>query len=273
MIGAIFGDIAGSVYEFGNTRDYNFVMLPEGSRPMDDTCMTLAVANALLDTYGKDDDAIHKAVVTYMQAIGRRYPNTGYGGRFRDWLASNHPQPYNSYGNGSGMRVSPVGWLYASMDETLHVAKLTAEVTHNHPEGIKGAQAVAAAIYLARTGADKEEIKAFIEKTFSYDLNRTLDEIRPTYRFYVDCMRSVPEAIIAFLEGNDYEDVIRRAISLGGDSDTIACMAGGIAEAYYGLPDGYREEVLSRLDIPLRRIVFEFEEFLEDGIPANDGDQ
>lgn len=264
MIGAIFGDIAGSVYEFGNTRDYNFEMLPEGSRPTDDSCMTLAVANALLDTLGKDDETIRKAVVTYMQAIGRRYPHAGYGGRFREWLASDDPQPYNSYGNGSGMRVSSVGWLYSTMEETLHVAKLTAEVTHNHPEGIKGAQAVAAAIYLARTGAEKDQIKTFIEETFSYDLNRTLEEIKPEYRFYVDCMRSVPEAIIAFLEGNDFEDVIRKAISLGGDSDTIACMAGGIAEAYYGLPDGCREEVLSRLDIPLRRIVFEFEDFLSE---------
>lgn len=263
MIGALFGDIAGSVYEFGNTRDYNFELLPDGSRPTDDSCMTLAVANALLDTLGKDDDAIRSAVVTYMQAIGRRYPDAGYGGRFYEWLFSENPQPYNSYGNGSGMRVSSVGWLFPTMEETLHVAKLTAEVTHNHPEGIKGAQAIAAAIYLARTGAGKDEIKTFIAETFSYDLDRTLAEIKPNYRFYVDCMRSVPEAIIAFLEGNDYEDVIRKAISLGGDSDTIACMAGGIAEAFFCMPDGYREEVLSRLDIPLRRIVFEFEDQLK----------
>lgn len=263
MIGALFGDIAGSVYEFGNTRDYNFELLPDGSRPTDDSCMTLAVANALLDTLGKDDDAIRSAVVTYMQAIGRRYPDAGYGGRFYEWLFSENPQPYNSYGNGSGMRVSSVGWLFPTMEETLHVAKLTAEVTHNHPEGIKGAQAIATAIYLARTGAGKDEIKTFIAETFSYDLDRTLAEIKPNYRFYVDCMRSVPEAIIAFLEGNDYEDVIRKAISLGGDSDTIACMAGGIAEAFFCMPDGYREEVLSRLDIPLRRIVFEFEDQLK----------
>ena len=151
MIGAIFGDIAGSVYEFGNTRDYNFELLPEGSRPTDDSCMTLAVANALLDAMGKDDDRIRSALVTNMQAIGRRYPDAGYGGRFYQWLFSNNPKPYNSYGNGSGMRVSSVGWLYPTMEETLRVAKLTAEVTHNHPEGMKAAEAVAAAIYLART--------------------------------------------------------------------------------------------------------------------------
>ena len=264
MLGALFGDIVGSVYEFRNTKDYNFTLLSDWSRPTDDSCMTLAVAQALLDTYGQDDDAIRTALVRNMQAIGQRYPDAGYGGMFAKWLVSPRPEPYNSFGNGSGMRVAAAGWLYPTMEETLHAAKLTAEVTHNHPEGIKGAQAVAAAIFLARSGADKKEIKDYIEKTFDYDLSRTLEEIKPDYRFYVDCMRSVPEAIIAFLEGNDFEDVIRKAVSLGGDSDTIGCMAGGIAEAFYGMPEAFKEEVLARLDIPLRRIVFEFQEFCGD---------
>ncbi|MBR0411445.1 MAG: ADP-ribosylglycohydrolase family protein [Eubacterium sp.] len=196
MLGAIFGDIVGSVYEFDNTHDYRFVLLSKYSRPTDDSCMTLAVARALMDSWGKDDFAIRASVVKEMQTIGRRYPDAGYGGMFYRWLRQKNPQPYNSFGNGSGMRVSPAGWLYKTLEDTLHAAKLTAEVTHNHPEGIKGAQAIAASI----------------------------------------CQRSVPEAIIAFLEGEDYEDTIRKAISLGGDSDTIACMAGGIAEAYFGMP-------------------------------------
>lgn len=261
MLGAIFGDIVGSVYEFYNTHDYGFVLLCMYSRPTDDSCMTLAVAKALMDSWGKDDDAIRTCVVKEMQDIGRRYPRAGYGGMFRRWLREKNPQPYNSFGNGSGMKVSPVGWLYQTLEETLHAAKLTAEVTHNHPEGIKGAQAIAAAIFLARAGADKKQIKKYIEDNFGYDLDRTLAEIRPTYQFYAICQRSVPEAIIAFLEGEDYEDTIRKAISLGGDSDTIACMAGGIAEAFFGMPDNYKVEALKRLDQPMRQIVTDFQEF------------
>ena len=166
MLGAIFGDIVGSVYEFGNTKDYNFRLLSHGSRPTDDTCMTLAVAKALMASWGQDDDAVRAAVVKNMQELGHRYPRAGYGGMFSKWLKKRDPKPYNSFGNGSAMRVSPAGWLYRTLDETLHAAKLTAEVTHNHPEGIKGAQAIAAAVFLARAGAEKEEIIHYIADTF-----------------------------------------------------------------------------------------------------------
>lgn len=260
MLGAIFGDIVGSVYEFDNTHNYGFVLLSNYSRPTDDSYMTLAVAKALMESRGKDNDTIRACLVKEMQAIGRRYPNAGYGGMFYRWLRMKNPQPYNSFGNGSGMRVSPAGWIYQTLEDTLHAAKLTAEVTHNHPEGIKGAQAVAAAIFLARTGADKKQIKKYVEDSFGYDLDRTLAEIRPTYQFYAICQRSVPEAIIAFLEGENYEDTIRKAVSLGGDSDTIACMAGGIAEAFFGMPDNYKVETLKRLDQPMRQIVADFQE-------------
>ena len=310
MLGALFGDIVGSVYEFNNTNDYNFELLSSASRPTDDSYMTLAVAKTFTEinkqydglwfstVYNGDckielsrlpglEDDIRALLVKNMQEIGHRYPNAGYGGMFYQWLRTDDPKPYHSFGNGSAMRVSPVGWLYQNLDDVLYAAELTAEVTHNHPEGIKGAQAIAACIYLARDeGAfirDKIElssancvddmesvydadypidpkkiIKAFVEKEFGYDLDRTLDEIRPDYGFYEICQKSVPEAIIAFLEGNDFEDVIRKAVSLGGDSDTIACMAGAIAEAYYGMPEKYRKAVLSRLDAPMRKIVREY---------------
>lgn len=263
MLGAIFGDIVGSVYEFDNTNDYNFKLLSKHSGPTDDSYMTLAVAKALMETYEEDYDNIRRAVVTNMQEIGRRYPFGGYGGRFRLWLTEEDPKPYNSFGNGSGMRVSPAGWLYQTMEETLHVAELTADVTHNHPEGIKGAQAIAAGIFLARAGATKDEIIEYIAKNFEYDLSRTLEEIKPDYGFYEICQKSVPEAIIAFYEGENYEDVIRLAISLGGDSDTIACMAGAIAEAYYGMPENFKDEALRRLPEDLRKIVYEFKDFYQ----------
>ena len=258
MIGAIFGDIVGSVYEFDNTFDYDFPLLRNSSRPTDDTFMTLAVCQALIDTYGKDDKTIKNAVIDSMHEIGRMYPRGGYGGHFFLWLRSESREPYNSFGNGSAMRVSAVGWLYPTLSETLRIAKLTAEVTHNHPEGIKGAQAIAAAIFLARCSRSKEEIRDYIEQTFGYDLHRKLEDIKKDYGFYEICQKSVPEAIIAFLEGNDYEDVIRKAVSLGGDSDTIACMAGGIAEAFYGMPVEFSREVHDRLDKPLIAIINRF---------------
>ena len=261
MLGAIFGDIVGSAYEFHNTHDYNFRLLGKYSRPTDDSYMTLAVAKALMETFGQDDSAIRTALVRNMQEIGERYPRAGYGGMFNEWLRNKDPQPYNSYGNGSAMRVAAAGWLYRTLDETLHAAKLTAEVTHNHPEGVKGAQAIAAAIFLARAGASKEQMLNYIANKFEYNLFRTLDEIRPDYRFEVSCQRSVPEAIIAFLEGENFEDVIRKAVSLGGDSDTIACMAGAIAEAYYGMPEEYKEEALSHLPKEMRSIVHQFRKF------------
>ena len=261
MLGAIFGDIVGSVYEFNNTADLHFPLLSRYSRPTDDSIMTLAVARALMETWGQPDDAIRAALVREMRDFGARYPNGGYGGRFSDWLAADDPQPYGSFGNGSAMRVSPVGWLCGTMEDTLHMARLTAEVTHNHPEGIKGAQAIAAGVFLARAGQDKDAILRSLTERFHYDLTRTLDEIRPTYGFYEICQKSVPEAIRAFYEGETYEDVIRRAVALGGDSDTIACMAGALAEAYYGMPEAFQKEALARMDSFQRGVVRDFRAF------------
>lgn len=259
MLGAIFGDIVGSVFEFHPTRDMAFPLLSEGSKPTDDTFMTLAVAQALMETKGQSGEVICEALVRHMRSFGRRYPNGSYGGMFSRWLHSPRPQPYHSFGNGSAMRVSAVGWMYPTLDETLHVAELTAKVTHDHPEGIKGAAAIASAIYLARNGADKTEIKEYIMQTFQYDLNRSLDAIRPNYRFDETCQHSVPEAILCFLEGKDYEEVIRLAVTLGGDSDTLACMAGGVAEAYAGMPNDFKKEAMLRLDPFLQDIVKQFE--------------
>ena len=261
MLGAIFGDIVGSVYEFNNTADLHFPLLSRYSRPTDDSIMTLAVARALMETWGQPDDAIRAALVREMRDFGARYPNGGYGGRFSNWLAADDPQPYGSFGNGSAMRVSPVGWLCGTMEDTLHLARLTAEVTHNHPEGIKGAQAIAAGVFLARAGQDKDAILRSLTERFHYDLTRTLDEIRPTYGFYEICQKSVPEAIRAFYEGETYEDVIRRAVALGGDSDTIACMAGALAEAYYGMPEAFQKEALARMDSFQRGVVRDFRAF------------
>ena len=261
MLGAIFGDIVGSVYEFNNTADLHFPLLSRYSRPTDDSIMTLAVARALMETWGQPDDAIRAALVREMRDFGARYPNGGYGGRFSDWLAADDPQPYGSFGNGSAMRVTPVGWLCGTMEDTLHMARLTAEVTHNHPEGIKGAQAIAAGVLLARAGQDKDAILRSLTERFHYDLTRTLDEIRPTYGFYEICQKSVPEAIRAFYEGETYEDVILRAVALGGDSDTIACMAGALAEAYYGMPEAFQKEALARMDSFQRGVVQDFQAF------------
>ena len=270
MLGAIFGDIVGSHYEFDPTKNYDFQLLHEDSRPTDDTVMTLAVAKALMDTYGEDDDTIRRAVIKEMQRLGRKYHDAGYGGTFYHWLDKHDPKPYGSYGNGSGMRVSPVGWIYPNLNHTLRVAKLTAEVTHNHPEGIKGAQAIAAGIYLARTGHDKDFIKEYLANTFRYDLDRTLDDIRPTYKFDVTCQGSVPEAILCFLESDSYEDAIRKAVSLGGDADTQACMAGAIAEAFYGdVPQDFQQEALDRLPADLCEIAERFEEFRKDPAKAS----
>ena len=261
MLGAIFGDIVGSVYEWAGTKEYDFDLLCSLSRPTDDTVMTLAVAKALVESYGQGDEAVRLALIANMQKMGRRYPNAGYGGSFRKWLRVRDPQPYNSFGNGSAMRVSPAGWVGSTLEETLHLAELTALVSHNHPEGIKGAQSVAAAIFLARTNTPKEEIISYIAENFSYDLDRKLDEIRPGYHFEVSCQKSVPESILAFKEGENYEDTIRRAVSMGGDSDTMGCIAGGIAEAYFGMPEKLREEALKRLDAPMMEIYLEFEKF------------
>ncbi len=252
MLGAIAGDIIGSVYEFNNTHRYDFELFTPHSTFTDDTVLTVAVADCIL--HGKD---YARTILEY----GNRYPSRGYGGRFAQWLNAKDPKPYNSFGNGSAMRVSSVGFAFDTLEEKLAEARRSAEVTHNHPEGIKGAQAVAAAIFLARRGESKGYIREYITSTFGYDLNRTLDEIRPDYTFDETCQGSVPEAIIAFLESNDYEDAIRKAVTLGGDSDTIACITGGIAHAHYGgVPEYIVQEVRNRLDPELLRIMDEFNE-------------
>lgn len=251
MTGAIAGDIIGSVYEFDNIKTTDFPLFTNESDYTDDTIMTVAVADWLLN--GGD-------LAKVMQRYGREYPypTGGYGGRFSGWLREKDPLPYNSWGNGSAMRVSAVGWMFDSLEKTLEVAKETAIVTHNHPEGIKGAQATAAAIYLARTGKSKQDIKQYIETTFSYDLGRTCDEIRPFYRFNESCQGTVPEAIIAFLDSSDFENAIRLAVSLGGDSDTLACITGGIAEAFYGIPEDIERQVYDKLPGTFQKVIKEF---------------
>ncbi len=237
MLGAIIGDMCGSRYEFRNEkRTDKIVFLRKDSYPTDDSVMTAAVARALMDSYGDSDEVVKTALIDSMHYFGHLFPDAGYGGRFGLWLDMCEREPYNSWGNGSGMRVSPAGWMYGSLEETLHAAKLTAEVTHDHPEGVKGAQAIAAAVFLARKGKSKDEIGQFIKDNY-YPLDFTLDGIRPGYRFDVSCQGSCPQAIEAFLEGQSFEDVIIKAISIGGDSDTIAAMAGAVAEAYYGIPE------------------------------------
>lgn len=236
MLGAIIGDIAGSLYEFESPKTKDIELFVEGSRLTDDSIMTVAVGCACADSDLQDEKDFKLSVMWYMRRIGRQYPRAGYGGMFYRWLISDVMPAYNSFGNGSAMRVSPVAWVADSLEQAETLAKWSAEVTHNHPEGIKGAQAVASAVYLARQGKTKEELKAYIEAHY-YALDFTLDEIRPNYSFDVSCQGSVPQAIQCFLEATDFEDAIRNAISLGGDGDTIAAMAGAIAEAYYGIPE------------------------------------
>lgn len=248
MLGAIIGDIVGSVYEWNNIKTKDFPLFSKKCFFTDDTVMTIAVVNALLNG-GAEDNFIDS-----MKQIGRLYPDSGYGGNFGSWIFSDDRKPYNSWGNGSAMRVSPCGWYAKSLDEAEVFAKKSAAVTHNHPEGIKGAQATAAAIYLARKGKSKTEIKEYIENKYYYDLSRTLDEIRPSYKFNESCQETVPEAIIAFLESRDFEDAIRNAISLGGDSDTLAAITGSIAEAAYGIPKEIADITLGYLDNTLREI-------------------
>ena len=267
MYGAILGDMIGAPYEFDRGKKVkDFPLFSRGSQFTDDTVMTVAVAQALMDTLGRDDDAIRAALVASMRKWGRWYPYAGYGGRFAGWLRSDDPQPYNSYGNGSAMRVSAAGWLGKTLEEARRLARLSAEVTHNHPEGIKGAEATASAIFLARDGRSKAEIRDYIVREFGYDLSRTCDEIRPGYYHVESCQRTVPEAITAFLEGTDFEDVIRTAVSLGGDCDTLTCIAGSIAEAFYGVPEDMAKECRSRLSEELLEVVERFRQALGEGL-------
>ena len=254
MLGALVGDITGSVYEFQNVKSKDFELFTPWNNFTDDSIMTLAVAKWLMED--KTHSQYH--LIRCMQELGKKYPDAGYGTRFDWWLTQDNPQPYNSWGNGSGMRVSPVGLYAKTLDEALALAAVTASVSHNHPEGVKGAQAIAASVFLCKEGKTKQEIKEYVEETFGYDLNRTIAEIRPYYDFDVSCQGSVPEAIIAFLEGNSFEEVIRLSISIGGDSDTIACMAGAIAACMYPIPEEMIEKCNTILIDDLREISEQF---------------
>lgn len=252
MLGSIIGDIAGSTYEFAGNRDSSVPLFPPGSCFTDDTIMLVATADALM----KDGDFR----ATY-RSYGARFPAPmgGYGSRFRVWLSSENSAPYGSWGNGAAMRVSPVGWAFNSLEETTRCAEESAAVTHDHPEGIKGATATAGATWLARTGASKADIRSWVKSTFAYDLDRTCDEIRASYEFDESAAGTVPEAILAFLESHDFEHAIRLAISLGGDADTLACITGGIAQAYYReIPDHMVEKAHDLLDTSLLEVVQQF---------------
>jgi ADP-ribosylglycohydrolase len=255
IIGAIAGDIIGSIYEGHNIKTTEFDLFRPKRRFTDDSVLTVATMYAIIN---------HVDYTQAYKSLGKKYPRAGYGHRFRGWLHSDDTEPYYSWGNGSAMRVSPVGWYYDNIDEVLAEAKRSAEVTHNHPEGVKGAQATAAAVFMARTGKSKEDIKRFITDTFHYNLDRKLDSIRPNYRFDSSCKGSVPEAIIAFLESTDFENAVRLAVSIGGDSDTIASIAGGIAEAFYQtVPDNIVDGALEILPQELIDIVGTFSDILD----------
>lgn len=285
MFGAILGDIIGSPYEFdmGN-KSKKFPLFTEESHFTDDTVMTIAVAEAceIIRWHANEmsDDEIRKVFVDCLQKWGNRYPDAGYGLRFLDWLASENPQPYNSWGNGSAMRVSAVAWYFDNFETMRRIARLSADVTHNHPEGIKGAEAVACVIFLSRFGYSKEYIKEFVVQEFGYDLSRTCKEIRPTYRHVESCQETVPEAITAFLEGKSFIDVIRTAVSLGGDCDTLTAIAGSMAEAFYGVSYRMIKECFKRLPEDLQSfmryfyagfyIVYNDDDKLCGGIPHTD---
>ena len=266
MYGAIIGDIVGSVYEWNNIKTKDFLLFHKHARFTDDSVMTIAVAEALMNSRDQPQAARRKALIDSLQQWGRRYPDAGYGGKFKQWLYSENPEQYNSWGNGSAMRVSSAGWLYDTLEETQLAAKETAGVTHNHPEGLKGAAATASVIWLARNGRTKEEIRKFVEENY-YALDQTCDQIRPAYHFDVSCQGTVPQAITAFLEGESFEDVIRTAVSLGGDCDTLTCIAGGMAEAFYGVPKELKEECRKRITPEMRGVLDAFEEKRKDIAP------
>lgn len=258
IIGAIAGDVIGSAYEFNPTREFDFELFTDKSTFTDDTVLTIANALWLLE----DERHTPEKLVEIMLDMCRRYPGRGYGGRFANWIHDVNPQPYNSFGNGSAMRVSPVGYYARSLEEALELAKISAEVTHNHPEGIKGAQATAAAIFLARQGKSKREIREYVEKTFHYDLSRTLDEIRPTFTFDETCQRTVPESITCFMEGKDFEDVVRLSVTLAGDADTIAAIAGSISSAVDDVPNEITQPVIALLSEEFCTILLRFNELV-----------
>ena len=270
MLGAIIGDTVGSVFEFNNTKDVNFPLFCSRSNYTDDSLMSLAVAKWLTIDRAFSHEVLEEVMVGI--ASEHQCPMGGYGGGFVRWLfAPGHlydyeagtkctgRKPYNSWGNGSAMRVSAVGWMFDTLEETERVAELSASITHNHPEGIKGAQATAAAIFMGRTGSTKEEIREYIQSRFGYDLSKSWADIQPTYGWEDSCQGTVPPAIIAFLDSKDFEDAIRLAVALGGDSDTLACITGGIAEAFYKkIPQVMVDQTLARLSEPLRTMLESF---------------
>ena len=258
IIGAICGDIIGSTHEFHPIKEKDFKLFDRRSGFTDDTVMTLAIASWLIKDKTSTDVLIHE-----IKKFGLSYPGAGYGGMFRRWLRQENPEAYGSWANGSAMRVSPCAWVGESLDEAQKLAEMSASVTHNHPEGIKGALATCDAIYLARIGYRKDEIKEHIEYTYNYDLNRSVDEIRPDYKFDVSCKGSVPESIICFLEAKDFEDTVRNAVSLGGDADTQAAIAGSIASAYWDVPAKISARALKRLDSNLLEHFIRFRELYE----------
>ena len=261
MIGAIMGDIVGSPYEFIKYDvPYNFPLFNHGCRYTDDTVMTMAVADALNECYEDIDDELYfkQILINKLKWYGRHYPDAGYGGRFCRWLHAKNPHPYNRWGNGSAMRVSACGWAGRTLDEVKALSCAVTEVTHNHPEGIKGAEATAVATFWARTGMSKDEIRDLVVRNY-YLLDFTIDEIRPSYEFDVSCQGSVPQALQAFFESTSFEDAIRNAISIGGDSDTIAAITGAVAGAYYGVPDDIREKAETFLDVYLLQRLYYFE--------------
>jgi len=275
LIGAIIGDIVGSRFEFNNHRSKEFELFTDECNVTDDSIMTLAVAKAIMET-GKNlkllsNDSknnyyyyklLKSMTIRYMQEIGRKYPRCGYGGMFVRWIFSDNPMPYYSFGNGAAMRISPVGFIAPTEDEARKLSETITAVTHNHKEGMKGAEATVISIYMAKNGASKEEIRQKINKSY-YKLNFTIDEIRDTYEFNETCKETVPQAIVAFLESKSFEDAIRIAISVGGDSDTLAAITGSIAEAYYGVPEDIKEKALTYLDEELRSIYDEWCEFIK----------
>ena len=258
IIGAISGDIIGSSREFRPIKTKDFRLFNGYSCFTDDTVMTIAIASWLI----KDKDS-KDVLISEIKRFGIRYSNAGYGGMFKKWLSQDSPEAYGSWANGSAMRVSPVAWVADSLEETQKLAEMSAIVTHNHPEGIKGALATGDAIFLARTGSSKEEIKEHIEDNYDYDLSRKLDDIRPYYGFDVSCKGSVPESIICFLEAGDFEDTIRNAVSLGGDADTQAAIAGSIASAYWEVPSKIAARSIRRLDSNLLEVFIDFREKFE----------
>lgn len=258
MIGAIAGDIIGSVYEWNNIKTKDFVLFSDQCFFTDDSILTVALADSILQSTPYVDN---------LKRFYHWYPNGGYGGSFHQWAQSQYSKPYNSWGNGAAMRISPVGYVYNELDTVLQKAEEFTEVTHSHPEGIKGGQATAAAIFLARTGKSKTEIKEFIETKFQYDLSKHVDEIRPSYTFDVSSQGTVPQAIRAFIDSLDFEDALRTAVSLGGDTDTLACITGGIAQAFYkGVPESIQSKVYAILDERLGKITEEFmEQYCKEG--------